>query len=114
MGNDVNIDAEKLKFFTAKVKIWDDAKISLSECQRLSADDRSSILRIYYQDMSKNCSVNSGKIIITLFYFCHFFLFQQREKSKKSFFFFLELEAIGSSYFQWFFRIFSYQQILFH
>lgn len=76
-------DDEKLKFFTTKVKTRDYAKISLSGYQRLSVDDRSSVLRNYYQDVSKNYSVSSGNIIMILFYFCHISLFQQRKKSKK-------------------------------
>ena len=76
-------DDEKLKFFTTKVKTWDYAKISLSGYQRLSVDDRSSVLRNYYEDMSENYLVGSCKIIIIFFYFCHIFLFQQGKKIKK-------------------------------
>ena len=47
---DVNIYAKKLNFFNTKLKIWDYSKISLSEYQNISVDDRSSILRNYYHD----------------------------------------------------------------
>lgn len=46
-----DIDADKLKFFTAKVKIWDNASLSLKDCQKLSVEDRSSILQKCYVDM---------------------------------------------------------------
>ena len=41
------IDAERLKFFKTKVNIWNYAKISAGDFQKLSFDDRASILKNY-------------------------------------------------------------------
>ena len=63
----VDIDADKLKFFTRTVKIWDPASLSLKDYQELSVGQRSSILRNYYGDMSGSYSSVSSKF---LFLFC--------------------------------------------
>ena len=59
---------ERLKFFNIKLKIWDYAKISSSDYQKLSFEDKSSILKSYYVDMSAKYSFGAGIIII----FCLF------------------------------------------
>ena len=41
---DIQINAEKLKFFTTKVKIWDYLNVSLNNNQKLSVEDCSLIL----------------------------------------------------------------------
>ena len=60
--------AEKLKFFNRELKFWDYAKISSSDYQKLSFEDKFSILKSYYVDMS--CTLGTGTIII----FCFFWL----------------------------------------
>ena len=67
-SEEVAIDAEKLKFFNRELKIWDYAKISSSDYQKLSFEDKFSILKSYYVDMS--CTLGTGTIII----FCFFWL----------------------------------------
>ena len=57
---EVTIDAEKLKFFTTKVKIWDYAKKFPSNFQKLSFGDRALILKNYYSDMSAKYSLGTG------------------------------------------------------
>ena len=47
----VNIYAEKLKLFTRKVKIWDYASLSLNVYQKMSVEDRSSVLQKLYVDI---------------------------------------------------------------
>ena len=83
----VQIDKEKLKQFLRKVKVWDYARLSFDDYQRLSVNDRPSILRNYYIDMVKKYS-GPGKFllfaivwlfllaILLLFtcFHCHFFL----------------------------------------
>ena len=46
----ISIDADKLKVFTAKVKIWDFASLSLNDYQKFSEEDCSSVLQKYYVD----------------------------------------------------------------
>ena len=77
---EVNIDAEKLKFFNAKLKVWDYAKISFSDYQKLSIENRFSILKNYYHDICKNYSVGSGKIFCFIIFFTIFYF---EKKSKK-------------------------------
>ena len=43
-------DIFKFLMFNSKFKVWDYAKILAGEFQKLSCDDRSSILRKYYVD----------------------------------------------------------------
>lgn len=50
---EITIDASKLKFFNTKVKIRDYARLSFVEYQKLCAEDRSSILKLYYPEMCK-------------------------------------------------------------
>ena len=60
-ANEVEIDAEKLKFYNSQLKVWDYAKISAVEFQKLSFDDRSNILKKYYVDMTAKYSAGAGK-----------------------------------------------------
>ena len=66
-SEEVVIDGEKLRFFNSKSKIWNYAKISSSDYQKLSLEDRPSILKGHYVDMSAKCSLGSGTIIIFCF-----------------------------------------------
>ena len=43
--NDVELDPEKLEFFNSKLKVWDFAKISSFELQKLSFDNKSNFLK---------------------------------------------------------------------
>ena len=54
-ADDVEMDPEKLKFFNSKLKVWDFAKISPSDFQSLSFDDKSLLLKSYYAEMSSKC-----------------------------------------------------------
>ena len=67
-STEVEMDPEKLKFFTSKLKIWDYAKILALEFQKLSFEDKSKILRNYYTEMSTKYLVNSGKICFYLLF----------------------------------------------
>ena len=60
-ANEVQIDADKLKFYNSQLKLWDYAKILASEFRKLSFDDKTSILKKYYVDMSAKYSVSAGK-----------------------------------------------------
>ena len=64
-STEIEMDPEKLKLFTSKLKIWDYAKISA-----LSFEDKSKILRNYYTEMSTKYLVNSGKICFYLLSHC--------------------------------------------
>lgn len=44
-SNEVEIDADKLKFYNSQLKVWDYEKISASEFQKLSFDDKTSTLK---------------------------------------------------------------------
>ena len=74
LSQEVATDVEKLKFFTSRIKIWDYVKISSLEYQKLLFDDKSSILKNYYVDMSAKYSVGTGIFII--FCFLSWFLFK--------------------------------------
>ena len=67
VSEEVANDGEKLRFFNSKSKIWNYAKISSSDYQKLSFEDRSSILKGHYVDMSAKYSLGSGTIIIFCF-----------------------------------------------
>lgn len=54
-SNQVEIDAEKLKFYNSQLKVWKYAKNSAAEFQKHSFDYRSSILKKIL------CRVSSGK-----------------------------------------------------
>ena len=71
-SQEVAIDGERLQFFNTKLKIWDYAKISSSDYQKLSFENKSSILKSYYVDMSAKYSFGTG-IIITFYLFWPFF-----------------------------------------
>lgn len=63
-----NIDAEKLKFFNTKLKIWDYSGLSFADYQKLLIDKRSSILRKCYSDMCKRYSIGVGSGIFCLIF----------------------------------------------
>ena len=65
----VDNDADRLKFFTTKVKISDFANLSLNDYQKLSVKDRLSIFKNYYVGICDCYSSVSG-----IFVFCCFFL----------------------------------------
>lgn len=44
-SNEVEIDADKLKFYNSQLKVWDYEKISASQFQKLSFDDKTSTLK---------------------------------------------------------------------
>ena len=54
------VDTDRLKILNSKLKVWDYAKISVGEFQKLLFDDRSNILKKFY--MSAKYSVGAGKI----------------------------------------------------
>ena len=56
----VEIDEAKLKYFIDRVKVWDYACLSLQDYQRLSVENRSSILKNYYLEMCSKYSNGSG------------------------------------------------------
>ena len=66
-SKEVAIDADRLKFFNSKLRIWDYAKISSSDYQKLSFKDKSSILKSYYVDMPAKYSLGTGINIIFCF-----------------------------------------------
>ena len=68
---EVSIDSEKLTFFTSKVKIWEYARLNYENYQKLSVEDRSSVLKSYYVDMFTWFSNSSGTwFCFLLFVFC--------------------------------------------
>ena len=71
-SDDVKMDPGKLKFFSSKLKIWDYAKITASEFQNLSYDDKANVLKKYYIDICSRYSSGSGK---SFFFFVCVFLF---------------------------------------
>ena len=71
-SDDIKMDPGKLKFFSSKLKIWDYAKITASEFQNLSYDDKANVLKKYYIDICSRYSSGSGK---SLFFFVCVFLF---------------------------------------
>ena len=60
-SNEVEIDADKQKFYNSQLRVGDYAKISASELQKISFDNKSIILKIYYVDMLAKYSVGAGK-----------------------------------------------------
>ena len=52
------IKKDRLRFFSSKVKVWDYAEITQNECQNLSIEDRSSLLKLYYNDMCVKVCLN--------------------------------------------------------
>ena len=50
-SNEVEIEADKRKFYNSQLRVWDYAKISASEFQKLSFDNKSITLKIYCVDM---------------------------------------------------------------
>ena len=67
---EVSTDADRLKFFNSKVKVWEYAKILASDFQKFSFDNRSSILKNYYLDMSTKYSTGAGKMFYILILIC--------------------------------------------
>ena len=64
-STEVPFDADRLKCFNSKLKVWGYAKTSAVDSQKLSFGDRSSILKKYYVDMSAKYLVGGGKISFT-------------------------------------------------
>ena len=60
--DEVEMDSEKSKFFNSKLKVWDFAKISSSEFQNLSFDDKSNLLKKYYVEILAKYSESNGKL----------------------------------------------------
>ena len=54
------IDEGKLNQFLIRVKVWDYAGIIFADYQKLSVDDRSSIVKNYCRDMESRFSSGSG------------------------------------------------------
>ena len=65
LSNEVVIDTDSLKFFISKLKVWDYAKVSAADYQKLSFDVTSSISKKYYVDISAKYSVGAGKILFS-------------------------------------------------
>ena len=63
----MEIDPEKLRFFNTQLKVWEYAKILGAEFQKLSFDDRSSILKKYYVYRCTKYSVGAGKVFSVSF-----------------------------------------------
>ena len=61
LSNEVEIDVEKLKIYNSELKVQDSAKSSAVEFQKFSFDDRSSILKKYYVDITAKYSAGAGK-----------------------------------------------------
>ena len=70
---EVTIDADSLKIFNTKVKIWEYAKISASDFQKLSFDDRASILKNYYF-IIQTCRQNIMWVQVYCLFICFFVL----------------------------------------
>ena len=66
----IEIDASRLKFFSSKVKIWDFARLSFTDYQKLSVEDRSFILKSYYAEICSRFPAGSG--ILLSFIVCIF------------------------------------------
>ena len=60
-ADEAEIDPQKLKFFNSILKVWDFAKISSSEFQSLSLDDKSRLLKNYYLEISSKYTEGRGK-----------------------------------------------------
>ena len=67
--DEVPIDEVKLKQFLTSVKVLEYAGLIFIDYQKLSVDDRSSILMNYYVDMLIRFSSGSGKIFFIFFLF---------------------------------------------
>ena len=74
LSTKVEIDPEKHKFFTSKLKIWGYAKISALEFQNLSFEDKSKILRNYHTEMSPKYLLNSGPNLFCYSCLVNFFM----------------------------------------
>ena len=66
-SNEVEIDPDNLKLFNSQLKRWKYAKILAAEFQKLSFDDRSSILKKYYADMCTTYLVGASKMFSVSF-----------------------------------------------
>ena len=73
-ADEVEMNPEKLKFFNSKLKVWDFAKISPSDFQSLSFDDKSLLLNNSYEEMSSKYIEVRGKPLfcccLTIFWLC--------------------------------------------
>ena len=63
-STEVAIDGDKLKSYNTQLKMWDYAKVSAGNFQKPSFDDRSSILKKYYADISAKYSVGASKMFV--------------------------------------------------
>ena len=71
--DEVLIDEAKSKEFLIKVTVWE----LIIDYQKLSVDDRSSILKNYYVDMLNRSGSGSGKLFLSFWFlawFCCCFL----------------------------------------
>ena len=71
--DELKMDPEKSNFFDSKLKVRDFAKISSSEFQNLSFDDKSSLFKKYYAEMLANIQrvkVNYFFAFVWLFFVC--------------------------------------------
>ena len=73
-SDEVEIDPEKLKVFNSKIKVWDFGKISSSEFQSLSFDNKSNLSEKYYVEMLAKYTVGKGKLFfcscLAIFWLC--------------------------------------------
>ena len=73
-SDEVEIDPEKLKVFNSRIKVWDFGKISSSEFQSLSFDNKSNLLEKYYVEMLAKYTVGKGKLFfcscLAIFWLC--------------------------------------------
>ena len=58
------IDETRLKYFTSKIKIWDYFNLPRQKLVSLSTEERSTMLKIYYNDL--NSKYSAGKSLILL------------------------------------------------
>ena len=66
----VETDEAKLKYFISKVKIWDYTCLGLNDNQKLSVEDRSSVLKNYYLEMRSRYSDGTGKVLLVFICLC--------------------------------------------
>ena len=66
-SSSVEINKDRIKFFSLEINIWNYANISQAEYKNLSVEDRSSILKKYISDLSLRFP-ESGKICVICFW----------------------------------------------
>ena len=99
---DISIDSKRLKFFTSKLKIWDNARQNFDDFKKLLVEDRSSLLKSYYVDMVSKYGNGSG-IFFLYFQLWYFFSLLQLHFFKNTLFFILEIfgfQNVASSSFK--------------